>query len=182
MEKNVFSRPDDPSEYFPVKERPDEPSAMPSSAPTTLEPTNSPIAPVIPPTAAPIVKTPEVDDFTPKGDLPNCSELDALGETREHDEKQEITFLYEVQTTLGQSVDSVNNVILPGLEDELRDLLLRSWLDGIVCRASDPVVIDDRQGTEDNGDSERAYTIQDIDTAPVDTIRPGLEGGKYSLR
>ena len=149
-EYNVFSRADSATEVFPVQ-----PEA-------TETPTSSP-------TSAPTKALPDCDSL-----LENDSVV------TDGQQRLEVTYLYQVQTTIDQSVESLHDTVLGQLENELNSLLLKSWLNGVLCRSRDlpsVVISEDRLQQETSALTNEDMIVTDISTTPKDLVRPGLDGG-----
>lgn len=88
--------------------------------------------------------------------------------------RQEVRYLYQVQTTMEQSVNSLNEVVLKDLETRMSELLLLHMLEGVVCRVKETNFRVGSRLLQGVGSDESG--IVGISSAPIDEVRPGLEG------
>ena len=201
-EYNVFSRdevlvppPTDPPTKAPLPSPPPTESPMkspnvpPTAAPTVGMPapaTNSPtlaLSTVRPTTVRSSSSSPtssSAEGSSPVSERCTVDDEGNYGTTGNNNYTQQlVAFDYQVQTTVNQSVDQLNNGILSLLEQRLSALLAQVWF--AECSA------EEEGGTVSVASSfnnfrrwlqgGNASSITGLSSAPADYVRPGIAGG-----
>ena len=109
--------------------------------------------------------------------LPSC-DIDEEGNFGTGTQTHQISFLYQVQTTLNQTVTKMEEDVLLVLEKALAQQLLTSVFSNALCSTGNSTVTEARISQDQSDDGA---TVSGLSSEPRDTVLPGVDGGKHTV-
>lgn len=120
----------------------------------------------------------EGSDVSSPSTLPSC-DIDEKGNFGTGTQTYQVSFVYQVQTTLNQTVTKMEEEVLFVLEKALSQQLLTNVFSGSLCSTGNITVADTRI-SQDQPDDGAA--VSGLSSEPRDTILAGVDGGKNTIR